>query len=602
MAAQTVQDRLTAAAKLLQARRAGDAIEMLRNIVSAEPGLADAHGLLGLAWVEHGDLGAAEPELTKAIALGQPSPRLHHALAGVYARTDRLDQAEASYRKALALGSKLPATVIELTDLLVAGARFADALQITEAATRSSSDLRIWTQHGEVLKALGRLDEAIAVFRRASELSPASGVAEHNLAAALGDAEHFGDSEAATARALSKGVDAPETWLVRGRALMGQAKLAEAEAAFRESIRRRPTFVDAQAELAQLVWMTTEDVAAACVVLDSAIASNPDESALRLTKAKLLEYAGDRERAYEALADFAGRPDADAVVNLTASQLIVHTDPARALAYAETATAKAPTLVLAMQTLCSAYLAAGRPADAAAKALELRERAPLDQHAIALLATAWRLLGDDRYGDLYDYERLVRAQTIDTPNGWPSLESYLADLAASLYRLHPLRTHPVGQSLRFGTQTLQGLDRLDDPAIRAFFEAIDRPIRRYIDDIGPGQDPIRARRSGGYRFNGVWSVRLHPRGFHADHVHPMGWISSACYVALPGSVEREPEGWIKFGEPGVPTSPALGPEHFVRPQPGTLVLFPSYMWHGTVPFSGDERRLSIAFDLLPRED
>jgi hypothetical protein len=30
------------------------------------------------------------------------------------------------------------------------------------------------------------------------------------------------------------------------------------------------------------------------------------------------------------------------------------------------------------------------------------------------------------------------------------------------------------------------------------------------------------------------------------------------------------------------------------------VLFPSYMWHGTVPFDGQAPRLTIAFDLQPR--
>jgi Putative 2OG-Fe(II) oxygenase len=59
------------------------------------------------------------------------------------------------------------------------------------------------------------------------------------------------------------------------------------------------------------------------------------------------------------------------------------------------------------------------------------------------------------------------------------------------------------------------------------------------------------------------------------------------------------EGWIKFGEPGVPTLPALGPEHFEKPEPGLLVLFPSYMWHGTMPFPGEQTRLTLAFDLLP---
>ena len=46
----------------------------------------------------------------------------------------------------------------------------------------------------------------------------------------------------------------------------------------------------------------------------------------------------------------------------------------------------------------------------------------------------------------------------------------------------------------------------------------------------------------------------------------------------------------------MPTSPNLPAQHFVKPVPGKLVLFPSYMWHGTVPFTGEDPRLAIAFD------
>jgi len=96
------------------------------------------------------------------------------------------------------------------------------------------------------------------------------------------------------------------------------------------------------------------------------------------------------------------------------------------------------------------------------------------------------------------------------------------------------------------------------------------------------------------------SVFLRPTGFHVDHIHPMGWLSSAFYVEVPTSPADDPTaGWIKFGEPGNPTTPKLAAEHFVQPQPGTLVLFPSYMWHGTVPFASDERRLTMAFDIRP---
>ena len=37
----------------------------------------------------------------------------------------------------------------------------------------------------------------------------------------------------------------------------------------------------------------------------------------------------------------------------------------------------------------------------------------------------------------------------------------------------------------------------------------------------------------------------------------------------------------------------------VEPVPGTLVLFPAYFYHRTIPFAADGRRISIAFDVMP---
>jgi hypothetical protein len=38
----------------------------------------------------------------------------------------------------------------------------------------------------------------------------------------------------------------------------------------------------------------------------------------------------------------------------------------------------------------------------------------------------------------------------------------------------------------------------------------------------------------------------------------------------------------------------------IEPRPGLLVLFPSYMWHGTVPFHSQQSRTTIAFDAVPK--
>ena len=76
------------------------------------------------------------------------------------------------------------------------------------------------------------------------------------------------------------------------------------------------------------------------------------------------------------------------------------------------------------------------------------------------------------------------------------------------------------------------------------------------------------------------------------HFHVFGWMSSAYYARLPGGGEQERkrhEGWIEFGRPPAMYGLELEPRRIVEPKVGRLVLFPSYMFHGTVPFGGQGR-------------
>jgi hypothetical protein len=254
-----------------------------------------------------------------------------------------------------------------------------------------------------------------------------------------------------------------------------------------------------------------------------------------------------------------------------------------------------------LEALATAQLGQGDAAGLLVTADEWLLRMPFNQLAIAYRATALRMLRDPRGDAFRDYETLVRPLDIDVPDGWTDLDSYLGDFSAALQTMHPFEAHPLGQSIRGGSQTMENLMASPDPAVRAFFQAIDGPIRRYMADLGSGDDPLRARNHGAYAIKGCWSVWLKPGGFHVDHVHPQGWISSACYVATPKVIEdsEQREGWIRFGQPPVQPPGGLLAEHFVQPRPGRLVLFPAWMWHGTVLFSSDERRLTVAFDVLP---
>ena len=457
------------------------------------------------------------------------------------------------------------------------------------------------TERAGRLKAEGRREEALRLYAEVVRMMPRHPIPEHNVAATLADLHRFSEAEAATRRALSKGGRAPETWLLHGRALKGLDRFDEAEAAFREAIRGRPGFLDAHRALAELVWIRTEDAGAALKALDIAMKAAPGAPGLPVLRAQVLSNAGDEGAALAALEVAARMQPADATLMLALSSQAVRAGrPAEAVAAAERAHVLMRGAPAADSTLCEAYLALGRVDEALRAAERLRAAAPDDQGVLALLAICWRLVGDPRYPALYHYDGLVRAYTIETPRGWPTLSAYLDDLTVALGALHATRAHPLGQSLRWGSQTNRNLLDVDHPALKAFPQAVEGPIRSYMAALGQGPDPLRARNRRGYRISGIWSVRLRAGGFHIDHVHPDGWLSSACYIALPPTLKHAGrEGWIKFGEPGPPTSPPLGPEHFVRPEPGRLVLFPSYMWHGTVPFEGDQPRLTVAFDVVP---
>jgi tetratricopeptide (TPR) repeat protein len=354
---------------------------------------------------------------------------------------------------------------------------------------------------------------------------------------------------------------------------------------------------DAHRELAQLLWMRSGDLATATAEVERALQAAPRNVALNIVKAQALEFAGEVEAAFKLMSRLAEASPAEPGLALQVSQLATSLGRGEvAVAYALNALALTPQDQGVQITLTEALLASGEAERAAALAGDIRRTWSTNQHAIALQATAWRMLGDERYRRLYDYDTMVGVMLLELPSGWDSLESYIADVAEALKALHAFREHPFNQSLRHGSQAVDIL-RQEHPALRALPQALDGPIRRRLADLGSGEDPIRSRNRRSYAFRGMWSVWLRPGGYHVDHVHPQGWLSSACYVET--VAPKGQEGWIRFGQPGVKTRPALHAEYHVEPKPGMLVLFPSYMWHGTVPFTGDQKRLTLAFDLVP---
>jgi hypothetical protein len=97
-----------------------------------------------------------------------------------------------------------------------------------------------------------------------------------------------------------------------------------------------------------------------------------------------------------------------------------------------------------------------------------------------------------------------------------------------------------------------------------------------------------------------WYVRLVKNGYQKSHIHPAAWMSGVVYLKTVGSADSD-KGAIELGLHGynLPIIDNNFPRTIHRPQIGDIVLFPSSLFHRTIPFQEDTDRCVIAFDLTP---
>lgn len=588
--------------KLLQAGDFRAAHDQLQSVVEQHPDYAEALRLLGGVRQALGDTEGAEALLRKAMAADPGWAPTWSSLGELLLNSGRAEEAVPLLQR---VASRLPHAALLLARYYNDQQRPADALAIVAPLCGSTqAPAELIAQHVAALAALGRQEEAVSFYGRRAEALPNDPAAAHAAAMALAAASKYAEAERATNHTLAQGHRTAAVYFTHASSLIALGKLEAAEAALRDCLRQEPRHIEAHDHLARLVWMRTGDSAQTTAMLDQALQRFQDDEALLATKAAILQGAGDAHGAYQCLAASAAHAQATPSLLVRAGLAALEFEPVVALALAERALQRSPSASAPRNLLAAALLGTGDPQAALRHCEALLANARDDQYLIALQTTAWRLLGDERYDAFCDYTDLVRPQTLQAPAQWPDLPHFLADVKRSLERLHNPHGHPLlFQSLRHGTETTGDLTRHADPVIQALFRAFEAPIRDYLAHIGNGSDPLRRRNHGTYRYNGGWSVRLRSAGYHTSHVHPRGWISSAFYVDLPDGMANAstPDGCLAFGQPSILTTPPLHAQHVVRPEAGRLVLFPSYVWHGTVPFHSEQTRLTVAFDVAPGE-
>jgi tetratricopeptide (TPR) repeat protein len=452
-------------------------------------------------------------------------------------------------------------------------------------------DAALWQCLGLAYRDEQDLESALRALRRAQKLDPTNATTAFAYAQVLFETARDATAAFATARALSP--NNPTLIRTSAAALSAQGQGDAAEALLLDVLAREPQWLDGHKTLAALrVAGGRRDSFDAS--FKAAVAACPGSLSLRLAWLHLLSTARDWDSAravlQRALRDFGDQQGLELVrVHIASEAGEVGCDDPHLFDRVKDISDAGLDLCKVRQAL-----RAGDPARAAAIA------GAYAGHPAATLfwpyaGLVWRLLGD------------ARAHWLDgTP---PPIGQYdlkltpreRSDLAACLTALHTTQAPFLEQSVHGGTQTTGQLFFRPLPALQAIRAKIQIAVRDYIGALGnlvEGHPLLAPARDGPVQFEGSWSVALKAGGHHSTHTHPKGWISSALYVDVPtpDEIGAPPAGWISFGEAPPELILDLKPYQQIEPKAGKLVLFPSTLWHRTVPFEQGER-LTIAFDV-----
>jgi uncharacterized protein (TIGR02466 family) len=154
-------------------------------------------------------------------------------------------------------------------------------------------------------------------------------------------------------------------------------------------------------------------------------------------------------------------------------------------------------------------------------------------------------------------------------------------------------TLKIGMEPNIGNATSDDIYVLDRPEFKNIREFIDSAIEDYMDNI------VQPKYDTTCYVTQSWLTCTKPGEFHHQHYHPNSFISGVLYIKANSDVdkisfemERHDHFHIEAGEYNLYNSK----NWWVEVGTGMLILFPSHITHAVPKTSGDDERISIAFN------
>ncbi len=344
---------------------------------------------------------------------------------------------------------------------------------------------------------------------------------------------------------------------------------------------------------------------------DRALAARPGYAKAHCYRGRALDAGGDHAAALEAFARAIEARPGYAKAHFFTGLTLKETGRAEAaIAAFRRAIGLKPGYDKAHYTLSITLLARGDKSEALRVCDDFLAGHPGHTRLLGFKAVVLREMGrDEEARTLMDLERFSSAHKITTPSDFNDLQDFNQALAEQVLGHSSLVREPTSRATRHGMHTGEILADAEG-AIAALKGNISQHVKTYMADVEtyrtavPADDPhpFLAARPDKWRLGG-WSVVMESEGHELTHIHPQGWLSGVYYVRVPkavGGAGDAHDGWLELGRPRdhYPCRRAH-PVVALKPEEGLMRMFPSFFYHRTIAFESDEKRICIAFDVIP---
>ena len=446
---------------------------------------------------------------------------------------------------------------------------------------------------GAALAHLGNTSEAIASYQRAIQLNPNLAVAHYNLGLALQIQVKLDEAITSYRKAISLEPGFFEAYGSMGTALQAQGKLEEAIAAYRKSLAIQPDPLT-HFNLATAL-RDSGKLDEAIVSYKNALAMNPDYSDAYNNLGETLRDQGNMEEAVRNYHNaLAANPDNTAASFNIAQFLYDAGRYDEAIPHFE----KSQRDDWRERTLYCLYKSE-RYDEFREKLQSLTEEPNILPFLANLSAHHAANFGVE---DAYNFCRnpldfVYHGQIEELQNGSGLLEDLLRDV-----NFAEIAERKQGR-LYYGIQSAGNLFKRPEESFRKLGELVRQKVREYGRHFAREGCVYIQEFPQEPEFSSSWYVKMSSGGHLTSHIHETGWLSGVLYLAVPPRETDSTAGCIEFSMHGdnYPQKHDNFQTMVKQPAVGDIILFPSSLFHRTIPFNAETERICIAFDIKPRQ-